>query len=150
MTFGASCGWSGSAAQGNDLTDTARRRWKKDTLLVSKYWNVATPSSPPIHHHASLPMEFAADYFSRRVDGLSHLQMRALRLRRRFCCCFAYVAAGFYAFVEFRYWLPLVFSHWRNAGRALEASSRIAWFLRNGTAGAPIRFSQNRFPGLHE
>ena len=31
----------GSAAQGNDLTDRGATPLEKDTLLVSKHWNVA-------------------------------------------------------------------------------------------------------------
>ena len=64
----------GSAAQGNDLTDLGATPLEKNTLLVSKYWNVANSViTGQFIRRASLPMEIGADYFSRRVDGLSHL-----------------------------------------------------------------------------
>jgi len=41
MTFAAKLVIVGSAAQGNDLTDRGATPLEKDTLLVSKHWNVA-------------------------------------------------------------------------------------------------------------
>ena len=101
----------GSAAQGNDLTDHGATPLEKDTLLVSKYWNVANSViTGQFIHHASLPMEFALIIFLGALTAFLTWQMRAFAASAAvLLLLLAYVAAGFYAFVEFRYWLPLVF-----------------------------------------
>ena len=101
----------GSAAQGNDLTDHGATPLEKDTLLVSKYWNVANSViTGQFIHHASLPMEFALIIFLGALTAFLTWQMRAFVASAAvLLLLLAYVAAGFYAFVEFRYWLPLVF-----------------------------------------
>ena len=101
----------GSAAQGNDLTDLGATPLEKNTLLVSKYWNVANSViTGQFIHHASLPMEFALIIFLGALTAFLTWQMRAFAASAAvLLLLLAYVAAGFYAFVEFRYWLPLVF-----------------------------------------
>jgi class 3 adenylate cyclase len=101
----------GSAAQGNDLTDHGATPLEKDTLLVSKYWNVANSViTGQFIHHASLPMEFALIIFLGALTAFLTWQMRAFAASAAvLLLLLAYVAAGFYAFVEFRCWLPLVF-----------------------------------------
>jgi class 3 adenylate cyclase len=101
----------GSAAQGNDLTDRGATPLEKDTLLVSKYWNVANSViTGQFIHHASMPMEFALIIFLGALTAFFTWQMRAFAASAAvLLLLLAYVAAGFYAFVEFRYWLPLVF-----------------------------------------
>ncbi len=101
----------GSAAQGNDLTDHGATPLEKDTLLVSKYWNVANSIiTGQFIHRASGPMEFALIIFLGALTAFLTWQMRAFVASAAVLLLFlAYVAAGFYAFMEFRYWLPLVF-----------------------------------------
>ncbi|MGA2788309.1 MAG: adenylate/guanylate cyclase domain-containing protein [Verrucomicrobiota bacterium] len=101
----------GSSAQGNDLTDRGATPLEKDTLLVSKHWNVANSViTGQFIRRASLPMEFVLIIFLGALTALLTWQMRALAASAAVLLLLAaYVAAGFYAFVEFRYWLPLVF-----------------------------------------
>jgi class 3 adenylate cyclase/CHASE2 domain-containing sensor protein len=101
----------GSAAQGNDLTDHGATPLEKDTLLVSKYWNVANSViTGQFIRCASLPMEFVLIIFLGALTAFLTWQMRAFAASAAvLLLLLAYVAAGFYAFVEFRYWLPLVF-----------------------------------------
>jgi adenylate cyclase len=101
----------GSAAQGNDLTDLGATPLEKNTLLVSKYWNVANSViTGQFIRCASLPMEFSLIIFLGAVTAFLTWQMRAFMASAAvLLLLLAYVAAGFYAFVEFRYWLPLVF-----------------------------------------
>ena len=101
----------GSAAQGNDLTDLGATPLEKNTLLVSKYWNVASSViTGRFIRRASLPMEFALIVLLGALTAFLTWQMRAFVASAAvLLLLLAYVAAGFYAFVEFRYWLPLVF-----------------------------------------
>ena len=101
----------GSAAQGNDLTDRGATPLEKDTLLVSKHWNVANSViTGQFIRRASLPMEFALIIFLGALTAFFTWQMRAFAASAAvLLLLLAYVAAGFYAFVEFRCWLPLIF-----------------------------------------
>ena len=101
----------GSAAQGNDLTDRGATPLEKDTLLVSKHWNVANSViTGQFIRRASLPAEMALIIFLGVLTAFLTWQMRAFVASAAvLLLLLAYVAAGFYAFVEFRYWLPLVF-----------------------------------------
>jgi class 3 adenylate cyclase/CHASE2 domain-containing sensor protein len=101
----------GYAALGNDLTDHGATPLEKDTLLVSKYWNVANSIiTGQFIRRASLPIEFALIVFLGVLTAFLTWQLRAFAASAAvFLLLLAYVAAGFYAFVEFRYWLPLVF-----------------------------------------
>jgi class 3 adenylate cyclase len=101
----------GSIAQGNDLTDLGATPLEKNTLLVSKYWNVANSViTGQFIRRASLPMEFSLIIFLGALTAFLTWQMRAFVASAAvLLLLLAYVAAGFYAFVEFRYWLPLVF-----------------------------------------
>jgi class 3 adenylate cyclase len=101
----------GSAAQGNDLTDLGATPLEKNTLLVSKYWNVANSIiTNQFIRCASLPVEIALIIFLGALTAFLTWQMRAFVASAAvLLLLLACVAAGFYAFVEFRYWLPLVF-----------------------------------------
>jgi class 3 adenylate cyclase/CHASE2 domain-containing sensor protein len=101
----------GSAAQGNDLTDRGATPLEKDTLLVSKHWNVANSViTNQFVRRASLPMEFALIVFLGALTAGLTWQLRAFVASAAVIfLLLAYLAAGFYAFVEFRCWLPLVF-----------------------------------------
>jgi class 3 adenylate cyclase/CHASE2 domain-containing sensor protein len=101
----------GSAAHGNDLTDHGATPLEKDTLLASKYWNVANSViTGQFIRRASLPAEMALIIFLGALTAFLTWQLRAFVASAAvLLLLLAYVAAGFYAFVEFRYWLPLVF-----------------------------------------
>jgi class 3 adenylate cyclase len=101
----------GSAAQGNDLTDRGATPLEKDTLLVSKYWNVANSViTGQFIRRASPPTEMALIVFLGVLTAFLTWQMRAFVASVAvLLLLLAYVAAGFFAFVEFRFWLPLVF-----------------------------------------
>ena len=101
----------GSGQSGNDLTDRGATPLEKDTLLVSKHWNVANSViTGQFIRRASLPMEMALIIFLGALTAFLTWQMRAFVASAAvLLLLLAYGAAGFYAFVEFRYWLPLVF-----------------------------------------
>jgi len=101
----------GSAAQGNDLTDRGATPLEKDTLLVSKHWNVANSIiTGQFIRRASLPTELMLIILLGAVTALLTWQLRAFAASAAVgTLLLAYVAAGFLAFVEFRYWLPLIF-----------------------------------------
>jgi len=101
----------GSAAQGNDLTDRGATPLEKDTLLVSKHWNVANSIiTGRFVRRASLNTELALVVFLGVLTAFLTWQLRVdVASTTVFLLVLAYVAAGFYAFVEFRVWLPLVF-----------------------------------------
>jgi class 3 adenylate cyclase/CHASE2 domain-containing sensor protein len=101
----------GSAAQGNDLTDRGATPLEKDTLLVSKHWNVANSIiTGQFIRRASLPTEMALIIFLGVLTAFLTWQMRAFVASAAvLLLLLTFIAAGFYAFVEFRCWLPLVF-----------------------------------------
>jgi class 3 adenylate cyclase/CHASE2 domain-containing sensor protein len=101
----------GSAAQGNDLTDRGATPLEKDTLLVSKHWNVANSIiTGRFIRRASLPTELVLIILLGALTAFLTWKLRAFAASTAVLLLLvAYVAVGFFAFVEFRYWLPLVF-----------------------------------------
>jgi class 3 adenylate cyclase len=101
----------GSAAQGNDLTDRGATPLEKDTLLVSKHWNVANSViTGQFIRHVSLPMEFALIIFLGALTAFLTWQLRAFSaLGGAILLAAIFTATAFFVFVKFRYWLPLVF-----------------------------------------
>ena len=101
----------GSAAQGNDLTDLGATPLEKNTLLVSKYWNVANSViTNQFIRRASLPTEMALIIFLGALTAFLTWQMRAFAASAAvLLLLLAYVAVAFFIFVQFRCWLPLVF-----------------------------------------
>jgi adenylate cyclase len=101
----------GSAAQGNDLTDLGATPLEKNTLLVSKYWNVANSViTNQFIRRASLPTEMTLIIFLGALTAFLTWQMRAFVASAAvLLLLLAYVAVAFFIFVQFRYWLPLVF-----------------------------------------
>jgi class 3 adenylate cyclase/CHASE2 domain-containing sensor protein len=101
----------GSTAQGNDLTDRGATPLEKDTFLVSKYWNVANSIiTGRFVRRAPLPLELALIIFFGALTAFLTWQLRAFTaLGGTFLLAAVYTAAAFFAFVKFRYWLPLVF-----------------------------------------
>ena len=101
----------GSSAQGNDLTDRGATPLERDTLLVSKNWNVANSIiTGRFIRRASMNAELALIVFLGSLTAFLTWQLRVdVASTALFLLVLAYVAAGFYAFIESRVWLPLVF-----------------------------------------
>jgi adenylate cyclase len=101
----------GSTAQGNDLTDRGATPLEKDTFLVSKHWNVANSViNGQFIHRASLPVEIALIIFLGALTAFLTWQLRAFSATGgTLLLMLAYIAVAFFAFIEFCYWLPLVF-----------------------------------------
>jgi CHASE2 domain-containing sensor protein len=101
----------GSSAVGNDLTDRGATPLSKDTLLASEHWNVANSiltgqfvrrSSLPVNLAFIIVLGALAAYFTatlRSYVALFWVLMAAT----------AYVALATWIYIEFRYWLPIVF-----------------------------------------
>jgi class 3 adenylate cyclase/CHASE2 domain-containing sensor protein len=101
----------GSAAQGNDLTDRGATPLERDTLLVSKHWNVANSIiTGQFIRRASLPTEMALIILLGALTAFLTWQLRAfLATGVTLLLMLVYVVVAFFAFVEFRFWLPIVF-----------------------------------------
>ncbi|HEY5298399.1 MAG TPA: adenylate/guanylate cyclase domain-containing protein [Verrucomicrobiae bacterium] len=101
----------GSAAQGNDLTDRGATPLERDTLLVSKHWNVANSViTGRFIRRAPLPVELALIIFLGALTAIFTWRLGAFAATGATLLLAAiYIAAGFFAYVQFRYWLPLVF-----------------------------------------
>ena len=101
----------GSAAQGNDLTDRGATPLENDTLLVSKHWNVANSIiTGQFIRRASLPTELALSHFLGAFTAFLTWQLRAFQASGgTLLLMLVYVGIAFFVFVEFRFWLPLVF-----------------------------------------
>jgi class 3 adenylate cyclase/CHASE2 domain-containing sensor protein len=101
----------GSAAQGNDLTDRGATPLERDTLLVSKHWNVASSIiTGQFIRRASLPAELALIIFLGALTAFLTWQLRTLQASSAVLILLAgYLALTFFVFIEFRWWLPLVF-----------------------------------------
>ena len=101
----------GSGQSGNNLTDRGATPLEKDTLLVSKHWNVANSViTGQFIRRASLPMEFVLIVFLGALTAFLTWQLRAFSaLGGAFLLAAVYAALAVFVFVKFRYWLPLVF-----------------------------------------
>jgi len=101
----------GSAAQGSDLTDRGATPLQRDTFLVSKHWNVANSViTGQFIRRASLPLDLALIIFLGALAAFLTWQLRAFSATGgTLLLAVVYVAVAFFAFVKFRFWLPLVF-----------------------------------------
>jgi class 3 adenylate cyclase/CHASE2 domain-containing sensor protein len=101
----------GSAVQGNNLTDRGATPLERDTLLVSKHWNVANSIiTDRFIRRIPLDTELALIVFLGTLTAFLTWQLRVDAASFTvFLLVLAYVATGFYVFVESRIWLPLVF-----------------------------------------
>jgi len=101
----------GSAAQGSDLSDHGATPLERDTLLVGKHWNVASSViTGRFIRRASLPVDLALIIFLGALAAFLTWQFRAFSAAGgTFLFAAVYVAVAFFAFVKFRFWLPLVF-----------------------------------------
>jgi len=101
----------GSSAQGNDLTDRGATPLERDTLLVSKHWNVANSIiTGRFVRRVSVDTELALIVLFGVLTAFLTWQLRVdVASSAVFLLVLAYVAAGFWVFVESLIWLPLVF-----------------------------------------
>jgi class 3 adenylate cyclase/CHASE2 domain-containing sensor protein len=101
----------GSGQSGNNLTDRGATPLERDTLLVSKHWNVANSViTGQFIRRASLPMEFALIILLGALTAFLTWQLRAFSaLGGAFLLAAVYAAIAVFVFVKFRFWLPLVF-----------------------------------------
>jgi class 3 adenylate cyclase/CHASE2 domain-containing sensor protein len=101
----------GSTAQGNDLTDRGATPLEKDTFLVSKHWNVANSViNNQFIHRASLPVDLALIIFLGSLTAFLTWQLRVFSATSgTLLLALVYITATFFAFIQFHYWLPLVF-----------------------------------------
>lgn len=101
----------GSAVQGNDLTDRGATPLEHDTLLVSKHWNVANSLlTDRFIRRATLNESFALIIVLGALTAFLTWQLRALTATTATLLLVAgYSAITFYAFIQYRVWLPLVF-----------------------------------------
>ncbi|HEV2435247.1 MAG TPA: adenylate/guanylate cyclase domain-containing protein [Verrucomicrobiae bacterium] len=101
----------GSAAQGNNLTDRGATPLEKDTLLVSKHWNVANSIiTGQFIRRTSLQTELALIVLLGALTAFLTWQLRAMTASLAVVLLMvAYVAIGFFLYVKFLYLLPMVF-----------------------------------------
>jgi class 3 adenylate cyclase/CHASE2 domain-containing sensor protein len=101
----------GSAAQGNDLTDRGATPLERDTLFVSKYWNVANSViTGRFIQRATLITEMALIIFLGLLAAFLTWQLRAFTASATTLLLICgYIGLTFFVFVEFRCWLPIIF-----------------------------------------
>ena len=101
----------GSAAQGNDLSDHGATPLDRDTLLVSKHWNVANSIiTGRFIRRAPLPAELALILFLGGLTAFLTWQLRAFAASAGIVLlALIYIFIAFALFVKFRFWLPLVY-----------------------------------------
>ncbi len=101
----------GSAATGNDLSDHGATPLENDTLLVSKHWNVANSVlTGQFIRRAPLPLELALILLLGALTALLTWQLRAIAGSTAvLLLLLAYAGATVWIFVQFRYWLPVIY-----------------------------------------
>jgi len=101
----------GSTAQGNNLTDRGATPLDKDTFLVSKHWNIANSViTGQFIRRASLALDLALIILLGVLTVFLTWQLRAVAATvATFLLAVIYIAVTFFAFVKFRFWLPIVF-----------------------------------------
>ena len=101
----------GSAAQGNDLTDRGATPLERNTLLVSKHWNVANSIiTGQFIRRASLPMEIVIIILLGALTAIVTWQLRAVAASVAVALLMAaFFGLAVFAFDHFRWWLPVVY-----------------------------------------
>lgn len=103
---------AGSAVEGNDLTDQGATPLERNTLLVSTHWNVANAIlMNQFIFRMSTPYELALIILLGAMTGFFTLGFRSAIFGSAavLFLIIVYTAIAFYAFVQFRWWIPLVF-----------------------------------------
>ncbi|HEX5397737.1 MAG TPA: adenylate/guanylate cyclase domain-containing protein, partial [Verrucomicrobiae bacterium] len=101
----------GSTAQGSDLTDRGATPLQKDTFFVTKHLNIANSViTGQFIRRASVPLTLLLIALFGAFTAFLTWQMRAFSAAGVVVLFSAvYVAVAFFAYVKFRFWLPLVF-----------------------------------------
>lgn len=101
----------GSIAQGNDLSDRGATPLSRETFLVSRYWNIANSViTDQFIRRASLPAGLGITIFLGVLTVFLTLRLRAFSALGGSCSLAAvYSAVAFFAFIRYRFWLPMVF-----------------------------------------
>jgi class 3 adenylate cyclase/CHASE2 domain-containing sensor protein len=100
----------GSSATGNDLTDRGATPLEKDTLLVSKHWNVANSIlTGRFIRRSSVATDMLLIAVMGTLAALLTWRLRALlAFLLVMLLAVGYVALGNLVYVQHHYWLPLV------------------------------------------
>ena len=100
----------GSSATGNDLTDRGATPLEKDTLLVSKHWNVANSIlTGQFVRRSPLPLELLLIGLLGAMAAFLTAKFRVLTASSLVLAGIAgYVIAAFVAYARWRYWLPMI------------------------------------------
>ncbi len=101
----------GSAAQGNDLTDRGATPLERNTLLVSKHWNVANSViKDEFIRRAPLTLEIALILLLGALTALITWELRAVAASVAVGLLMAfYFGAAVFIFTHFRWWLPVIY-----------------------------------------
>jgi class 3 adenylate cyclase/CHASE2 domain-containing sensor protein len=101
----------GYAVQGNNLTDRGATPLEENTLLVGKHWNVANSIiTNQFIHRVPLAGELALIILLGALTAFFSLQLRPAILGSVavFLLIVAYIAVAFFAYIQYRWWLPLI------------------------------------------
>jgi class 3 adenylate cyclase len=100
----------GSTAQGSDLTDRGATPLDRDTMLVSKHWNIASSViTGQFIRCASLPLELALIILLGAAAAFLTWQLRAFEATgAAFLLAVIYIAIAFFTYIKFHLWLPVV------------------------------------------
>ena len=102
----------GYAVQGNNLTDRGPTPLDENDLLVGKHWNVANSIiTNRFIHRVSLAGELGLIVLLGALTTFFSLQLRPAILGSIavFLLIIFYIAVAFYAYIQYRWWLPLFF-----------------------------------------
>ncbi|HEX7654098.1 MAG TPA: adenylate/guanylate cyclase domain-containing protein, partial [Verrucomicrobiae bacterium] len=101
----------GSAAQGNDLTDHGATPLERDTLLVSKHWNVANSIiQGEFIRRTPLPVELLMIVVAGLLTAFITWQLRAVAASTAiFLLGLGYWLMAVFAFDHCHWWLPVVY-----------------------------------------
>jgi class 3 adenylate cyclase/CHASE2 domain-containing sensor protein len=100
----------GSSATGNDLTDRGATPLERDTLFVSKHWNVAnTILTGRFIHRSSVATELLLITLMGIIAALLTWRLRVLVASGAVIILAAlYVFIAFSVYAQYRYWMPVV------------------------------------------
>ncbi len=101
----------GSFATGNDLTDHGATPLEKDTILASEHWNVANSVlTDQFVRRSSVPVELLLIALAGALAAIMAGMFRSTLTASLWILLtlVAYVAAACFAYVQFRYWMPVV------------------------------------------
>jgi class 3 adenylate cyclase/CHASE2 domain-containing sensor protein len=101
----------GSAAQGNDLTDRGATPLERNTLLVSKHWNVASSViTGEFIRRTPLGLDIAIILVLGMLTAVITWCLRAVAASISVALLMAaYFGGAVYVFTHFRWWLPVVY-----------------------------------------